>query len=321
MDTAVAVASTGRRKMTTVARVFGVARSHLITRVQSPSAAAQAPACAADRRTEPPSAGGVKVAGGVEGGDLTPPSTVADAELLREVRSVITNRATYGYRRTAAIIRRQRRAEGRVPANHKRVYRLMREHGLLLRRHFGDRPGRVHDGKIITSKSNLRWCTDCFEVRTWNGDRVQVAFVLDCCDREIIAFTATVGFIDGEMIRDLMLAAVEHRFGAGARTVPQAVEWLSDNGSVYTAHETVEQAKALGLVVCTTPPYSPESNGMAESFVKSFKRDYVYLADARTADELLAQLPAWFDDYNRVRPHKGLKMLSPMEYREINQVS
>jgi putative transposase len=47
----------------------------------------------------------------------------------------------------------------------------------------------------------------------------------------------------------------------------------------------------------------------------------VYLADVRTADELLAQLAGWFDDYNRVRPHRGLKMLSPMGYREINLAS
>lgn len=308
--------------MTTVARAFGVARSHLIGRVvQTRPAAAQAPACAADTQQQPARAGGVKEVGGVADEDLTPPSTTADAELLEEIRAVITSRATYGYRRTAAIIRRQRRSAGRTPANHKRVYRVMREHGLLLRRHFGDRPGRVHDGKVITLKSNLRWCSDAFEVRTCNGDRVQVAFVLDCCDREVIAFTAIAGFIDGEAIRDMMLAAVARRFGDHARRLPNPIEWLSDNGSVYTAHDTVEQAEDLGFVVCTTPPYSPESNGMAESFVKGFKRDYVYLADVRTADELLAQLPAWFDDYNRIRPHKGLKLLSPMEYREINLAS
>jgi hypothetical protein len=65
MTAAVSVASTVRRKMTAVARAFGVARSHLILRVQSPSAAAQAPTCAAHRSQEPPSAGGVKVGGGV----------------------------------------------------------------------------------------------------------------------------------------------------------------------------------------------------------------------------------------------------------------
>jgi hypothetical protein len=33
-----------------------------------------------------------------------------------------------------------------------------------------------------------------------------------------------------------------------------------------------------GLVVCNTPAYSPESNGMAEAFVKTLKRDYAYLS-------------------------------------------
>jgi transposase InsO family protein len=308
--------------MTAVASAFGVARSNLVLRVQPPKAAAQAPACAAHISQGPPSAGGVKEVAAVEGGNLTPPSTVApaDLELLDEIRSVITARASYGYRRTAAIIRRKRRLEGRRPANHKRVYRLMRQNGMLLRRHFGDRPGRVHDGKVITLASNLRWCSDCFEFRAWTGERIQVAFVLDCCDREVIAFTATRGYIDGEMIRDLLLEAVSARFG-DLRRLPHAIEWLTDNGSVYTADDTVKLAESLGFQVCTTPPYSPESNGMAEAFVKGFKRDYVYLADARTAEEFVALLPTWFDDYNRVRPHKGLKMLSPLEYREINLAS
>jgi putative transposase len=74
-------------------------------------------------------------------------------------------------------------------------------------------------------------------------------------------------------------------------------------------------------LVCTTPPYSPEPNGMAEAFVKGFKRDYVYLDDRQTADEVLRKLPAWIADYNQVRPHKGMKMMSPTEYRTLNQAA
>ena len=39
----------------------------------------------------------------------------------------------------------------------------------------------------------------------------------------------------------------------------------------------------IGVEMCSTPPYSDESNGTAESFVKSFKRDDGYLADLWTA--------------------------------------
>ena len=46
-----------------------------------------------------------------------------------------------------------------------------------------------------------------------------------------------------------------------------------------TADATLTFASSLGGIVCTTPVRSPESNGMAESFVKTFKRDYVYVDD------------------------------------------
>jgi hypothetical protein len=72
--------------MTTVARALGVARSHLLASVQTRSGAAQALACAADTQQQPARAGGVKEVGGVEGVNLTPPSTTADAELLEEIR-------------------------------------------------------------------------------------------------------------------------------------------------------------------------------------------------------------------------------------------
>jgi transposase InsO family protein len=80
---------------------------------------------------------------------------------------------------------------------------------------------------------------------------------MDCHDREVIAWTATTTGISGELIRDLMIACVEQRFGA-IRT-PHPIQWLSDNGSVYAAAKTIELATALGLVPCFTPIESPES--------------------------------------------------------------
>jgi len=70
-----------------------------------------------------------------------------------------------------------------------------------------------------------------------------------------------------------MVQAVESRFGAQTRKLPATIEWLSDNGSIYTSNETRDFGAGIGFEMCTTP-YSPESNGRAESLVKSFKRDY-----------------------------------------------
>jgi len=57
---------------------------------------------------------------------------------------------------------------------------------------------------------------------------------------------------------------------------------------------------------------------MAEAFVKTFKPDYVYLADVWDAQTVLKSLPDWFDDYNENHPHKGLAMLSPNEFLRKN---
>jgi len=235
-----------------------------------------------------------------------------DLELGADIRRLVDARPTYGYRRIAALLKRERRSAGLLPVNAKRVYRLMRKHGLLLERHTGRRRPREHDGQVATIRSNIRWCSDTLEFTCWNGDVVRVAFALDCHDREAIGWTATTAGISGEMIRDMMVHCVEARFGAAPAA--HRVQWLSDNGSIFAASKTVEIAWAIGLEPCFTPIESPESNGMAEAFVKTFKRDYVRVTFLPDADTALALIDHWMEDYNTVHPHSRLGYLSPREY-------
>jgi putative transposase len=62
------------------------------------------------------------------------------------VKRLVDARPTYGYRRITALLKRELAKDGTPPANHKRVYRLMKRHNLLLEKHSGRRPGRTHDG-------------------------------------------------------------------------------------------------------------------------------------------------------------------------------
>jgi transposase InsO family protein len=83
---------------------------------------------------------------------------MGDVELAAEIRRLVDARPTYGYRRIAARVRRERRSAGDAVVNAKRVYRLMKKHGLLLARHTGRRRPREHDGQVATIRSNVRWC-------------------------------------------------------------------------------------------------------------------------------------------------------------------
>jgi transposase InsO family protein len=54
---------------------------------------------------------------------------------------------------------------------------------------------------------------------------------------------------------------------------------------------------------------------MAESFVNTYKRDYVSRMDLSDARTVLAQVPAAFEHFNEAHPNSSLKMKSPREFR------
>jgi putative transposase len=83
------------------------------------------------------------------------------------------------------------------------------------------------------------------ELSSDKGERVRVAFELDCCDREIMSWVATTKGIDAGLVGDLMMQTVEKRFGSHGKP-PKTIEWLTDNCSCYTAAETRSFAKELG---------------------------------------------------------------------------
>ena len=177
----------------------------------------------------------------------------------------------------------------------------MQLHGLMLPPRVHRRHGRPHLGQV--------------QHQRWSGEVLSVAFAIDCHDREVLASVASPRPLAGTQIRTLMDRALWARFGEATLKAPHAIQWLSDNGPQYTATATVLYAHELGLVPITTPAYSPQSNGLAEAFVKTFKRDYVDGAELRDAESVLAQLSGWIEDYNTRAPHSALGMRSPADYR------
>ncbi|EFH0367471.1 IS3 family transposase [Escherichia coli] len=236
-----------------------------------------------------------------------------DTDVLLRIHHVIGELPTYGYRRVWALLRRQAELDGMPAINAKRVYRIMRQNALLLERKTAVPPSkRAHTGRVAVKESNQRWCSDGFEFCCDNGERLRVTFALDCCDREALHWAVTTGGFNSETVQDVMLGAVERRFGNDLPSSP--VEWLTDNGSCPRANETRQFARMLGLEPKNTAVRSPESNGIAESFVKTIKRDYISIMpkpDGLTAAKNLAEA---FEHYNEWHPHSALGYRSPREY-------
>ena len=128
-----------------------------------------------------------------------------DTDVLRRIHHVIGELPTYGYRRVWALLRRQTELDGMPAINAKRVYRIMRQNALLLERKPAVPPSkRAHTGRVAVKESNQRWCSDGFEFRCDNGEKLRVTFALDCCDREALHWAVTTGGLNSE-IPNLMI--------------------------------------------------------------------------------------------------------------------
>jgi len=230
-------------------------------------------------------------------------------EVATAIRAVLPGRpASYGYRRIHALLVR-----GGLRCDPKTVYRQMRRHRwLAVGRRQRPRPGRRHDGQVAVATPNRRWATDITTLKTGRGEKLRFAVIVDCADRMILAWRGQPR-VRAEDIGEMVREALWQRFGPGLGRA-RGLEFLSDNGPEFSARRLRTLLAHLGLVRCHTPCRSPESNGLAESFFGSFKRDYLAQHWVETRAELLGALPGWIRDDNEVAPHSALGMRAPAEF-------
>jgi len=85
-------------------------------------------------------------------------SSVGQSELLEigAIHRLVDERPTYGYRRIAALLKSERQSSSQAPVNTKRIYRLMKKHGLLLERHTGRRASMTTRWRRSTRIADVR---------------------------------------------------------------------------------------------------------------------------------------------------------------------
>ncbi|RZI60457.1 MAG: hypothetical protein EOP14_01090 [Pseudomonas sp.] len=127
--------------------------------------------------------------------------SLPDAALVADIRALAADLPTYGYRRVHALLRRQAQKTECEAPNPKRVYRVMKVHGLLLQPDGERREERRHDGRVAVDLRNTRWCSDGLEITCDNGEKVRVAFAPNCCDREAMGHVATTAALPPRTFR------------------------------------------------------------------------------------------------------------------------
>ncbi|HZC76462.1 MAG TPA: IS481 family transposase, partial [Ktedonobacterales bacterium] len=131
---------------------------------------------------------------------------------------------------------------------------------------------------------------------------------IDMATRLVFAeFRATLGGADGAAFLDRALA-----FFAGQGIRVERV--LSDNGSAYRSFVFAAACHAAGIRHTRTKVRHPWTNGRAERFIGTIQRECAY-RDQFTSDAERALAIALFVPwYNRQRPHRALKGLTPADW-------
>jgi len=202
--------------------------------------------------------------------------------------------------------------------NHKKLKRLMREHGLNARRRrrYVTTTDSDHDQPIFPNRTrdmivdgpNQLWVADLTYVAVVVGF-VYVAVIMDAWSRRIIGY-AMSRRIDAR----LTLAALD--VAIAMRSPPPGCVHHTDRGSQYAAEkyrDRLGQAKLVGSMGRRGSPYD---NAMMESLMKTLKVEGVYPLEFETAEDVAEQLPAFIEKYNAKRLHSSLGYLSPEQYEK-----
>jgi transposase InsO family protein len=212
---------------------------------------------------------------------------------------------------TAAL----REAGWRVSQN--TVAALMREQGLAARRKkrkASTRPGRgrwrapdLVKRKFTADGINRRWYGDGTEIVTGEG-KLHLDSVLDMGSRRILGF-ALGEHHDAALAYGALAMAVTVRGGA----VPGVV-FHTDQGSEYTARVFRQACERLGIAQSMGRPGSALDNAVIESWHSTLEFELRSLQKFTARAQARAAVAAWIEDYNHVRRHSALGMVSPVDY-------
>jgi len=222
-------------------------------------------------------------------------------DALRErLIALAREKPRFGYRRLHVLLGR----EG-AHVNHKRVHRVYREAGLVLRRKKRKHCVRVGTPLGVYTAANQEWALDFVHDAVASGRSIRVLNVVDAYTRESLAMEVDTSFAGLRVTRVLDQIIDE-------RGLPLAIR--CDNGPELTSRHFLAWALERKIDLVHIQPGKPTQNAYVESFNSKLREECLRVSWFQNLFEARRIIAKWRRDYNENRPHSSLSYMTPAAF-------
>lgn len=237
-----------------------------------------------------------------------------DSELVDRLKALARAHTRFGVRQLWRMIRHQdeSRDDGTGVVKHvnlKRVRRLCRKHGLLLKQKRRLKRRGIGIGLPCSAEHPHHvWSYDFVEDRTETGRKLRVLTVVDEFTRRCLAVEVEHRMNAKFVAQTLLRLFAEHGTPAFVR---------SDNGPEFIARHLMNVLKMKGVEARHIDPGSPWQNGIDERFNGTLRDECLNLETFHGRDHARALVKLFGRFYNEQRPHSSLgKAITPNGFYE-----
>jgi putative transposase len=228
--------------------------------------------------------------------------------LLQRVQALKAEHPFWGYRRIWAYLR----FVEQWPVNKKRVWRLMREHHLVVPPNLKLKAKRTPTrNKPKPTKPNEWWGIDMTKVMVAGFGWVYVVLVLDWYTKKIVGYYAGVP-CTARHWRAALDMAVNRECPTGARD--QGVSLMSDHGCQPTSLAFMQACQTLGIHQVFTSYNNPKGNADTERMMRTLKEACLWLQEWTSPFARIRALEVWITDYNTHYLHSSLGYQTPRQF-------
>ena len=227
----------------------------------------------------------------------------SDETLRTQLVDLARSKPRFGYRRLHILL-------GRLGehVNHKRVHRVYREAGLMIRRK--KRKHCVREGKPLLARTsaNQEWALDFVHDAVECGGAIRVLSVVDAYTRECLALEVDTSFASRRVTRALEQIVSE-------RGAPQAIR--CDNGPELTSRHFLAWCVERKIELIHIQPGKPTQNGRVESFHGRLRDECLTVSWFQNLFDARRKIAVWRIEYNEERPHSSLGYKTPSEFAKM----